>query len=53
MEIFAEFLANIENEQHRARTEEVLKWVKEKYPNLSSGIQMEPADVHRSRYIHH
>ena len=34
MEIFAEFLSNIENEQNRTRTEEVLNWVKEKYPHL-------------------
>ena len=33
MEVFSEFLSSIENEQHRARTEEILKWVKEKYPN--------------------
>ena len=34
MEIFAEFLSKIEIEQHRARIEEVLNWVKEKFPNL-------------------
>lgn len=34
MEVFADFLAKIENPQHRARTEEVLGWVAEKFPNL-------------------
>ncbi|SFB07413.1 MULTISPECIES: iron chaperone [unclassified Bacillus (in: firmicutes)] len=34
MEVFAEYLAAIDNPQHRARTEEVLAWVTEKYPNL-------------------
>lgn len=34
IEIFAEYLAHIENPQHRARTEEILSWVGEKFPNL-------------------
>ncbi|MBB3113839.1 hypothetical protein FHS18_005952 [Paenibacillus phyllosphaerae] len=34
MEVFAEFIAKIENPDHRARTEEVLNWVHEKFPNL-------------------
>lgn len=34
MEIFAQFLARIHNLQHRARTEEVLTWVTERFPNL-------------------
>ncbi|RCX23715.1 hypothetical protein DFP94_1011317 [Fontibacillus phaseoli] len=34
MEAFAEYLAKIDNPQHRARTEEVLAWVTKKYPNL-------------------
>ncbi len=34
MEVFAEYLANIDNPKHRERTEEVLNWVGEKYPNL-------------------
>lgn len=34
MEVFAEYLANINNPQHRARTEEVLSWVAEKFPHL-------------------
>lgn len=34
MEVFAEFIAQIDNPEHQARTEEVLNWVKEKYPKL-------------------
>lgn len=34
MEVFAEYLAGIDNPQHRARVEEVLGWVIEKFPNL-------------------
>ncbi|MEC0211074.1 iron chaperone [Paenibacillus ehimensis] len=34
MEVFAEYLAHIDNPQHRARTEEVLAWVTKKFPNL-------------------
>jgi uncharacterized protein YdhG (YjbR/CyaY superfamily) len=34
MEIFSEYLAHIENPQHRARTEEILSWVSEKFPTL-------------------
>ncbi|SDY90798.1 hypothetical protein SAMN05421736_104155 [Evansella caseinilytica] len=34
MEVFAEFLARIENPQHRARTEEVLAWISKKFPHL-------------------
>ncbi|QHZ47247.1 iron chaperone [Bacillus sp. NSP9.1] len=35
MEVFAEYLANIDHPQHRARTEEVLSWVTEKFPQLA------------------
>ncbi|HEO8419252.1 iron chaperone [Niallia sp. FSL W8-0635] len=34
MEVFAEYLAGIDNPEHRARTEEVLGWVTKKFPNL-------------------
>lgn len=34
MEVFAEYLAHIDNPQHRARTEEVLAWITNKFPNL-------------------
>lgn len=38
MEIFAEYLARIDNPQHRARTEEVLSWVTKNFPNLMPRI---------------
>lgn len=38
MEVFEEFLAHIDNPQHRARTEEVLNWVTKKFPNLMPKI---------------
>jgi uncharacterized protein len=34
MEAFADYLAGIENLEHRARLEEVLSWIMKKYPNL-------------------
>jgi uncharacterized protein len=34
METFAEFLAGIDDPEHRARTEEVLRWVAAQYPDL-------------------
>ncbi|MFE8697390.1 iron chaperone [Cytobacillus sp. FJAT-53684] len=34
MEAFAEFLENIDNPQHRERTEEVLAWVFSEFPSL-------------------
>lgn len=38
MEFFAEYLARINNPEHRARTEEVLAWVSETFPNLMPKI---------------
>ncbi|WP_064092982.1 iron chaperone [Rossellomorea aquimaris] len=38
MEVFAEYLARIDNQEHRARTEEVLAWVTKKFPNLMPKI---------------
>lgn len=34
MEVFAEYLARIDNPQHRARMEEILGWVSKRFPNL-------------------
>ncbi|MCR8642015.1 iron chaperone [Paenibacillus sp. N1-5-1-14] len=34
MEVFEEYLAQIANPDHRARTEEVLAWVSKKFPDL-------------------
>ncbi|MRN55982.1 iron chaperone [Paenibacillus monticola] len=38
MDVFAEYLAQIDNPQQRARTEEVLTWVTNKFPNLMPKI---------------
>ncbi|WP_433753608.1 iron chaperone [Paenibacillus amylolyticus] len=38
METFAEFIARIDNPEHQARTEEVLNWVTEKFPNLKPKV---------------
>ncbi|MCR6106033.1 iron chaperone [Salipaludibacillus agaradhaerens] len=38
MEIFADYLATIDNPQHRSRMEEVLTWVMNTYPNLTPKI---------------
>lgn len=38
MEVFAEFLAKIDNPEHRDRTEEVFTWVTNKFPNLEPKI---------------
>ncbi len=39
MEVFAEFLEQIDNSEHRDRTEKVLGWVTEKFPNLMPVIK--------------
>ncbi|EAE7768106.1 iron chaperone [Listeria monocytogenes] len=39
MEVFAEYLAEIENPDHRARTQEVLTWVAETFPDLRPEIK--------------
>lgn len=38
METFAEYLASIDNPEHKERTEEVLKWITEKFPSLKPKI---------------
>lgn len=38
MDVFSEYLAQIENQEHRTRTEEVLTWVMTSYPNLAPKI---------------
>ena len=39
MEAFASFLAGIDDLSHRERTEEVLAWINNQYPNLKSEIK--------------
>lgn len=34
MEVFSSYLANIENPEHRARTEEILSWAADSFPTL-------------------
>ncbi|WP_026674854.1 iron chaperone [Alkalihalobacterium bogoriense] len=38
MEVFAEFIAAIQKEEHRNRTNEVLSWVSKKFPQLNPKI---------------
>lgn len=52
MEVFEEFLAGIENPQHRARTEEVLGWVTQNYPDLAPKIAWnQPVFTDHGTYI--
>ncbi|MER0468889.1 iron chaperone [Bacillus cabrialesii subsp. cabrialesii] len=39
MEFFSEFLAGIDDPVHRERTEEVLAWIKNKYPHLHTEMK--------------
>ncbi|WP_261134457.1 iron chaperone [Bacillus sp. Marseille-Q3570] len=39
METFAEYVAQVDNPEHRDRTEEVLAWVSKKFPNLKQEIK--------------
>lgn len=52
MEVFMEFLAGIDNPQHRERMEEVLTWVHEKYPQLNPEIKWnQPMFTDHGTYI--
>lgn len=39
MEVFQEYLARMDNPDHRERTEEILAWVANKFPNLDPLIK--------------
>ncbi|WP_347551264.1 iron chaperone [Pseudalkalibacillus hwajinpoensis] len=39
MEVFSEYLTGIDNPDHRDRTEEILAWVANKFPNLEPQIK--------------
>ena len=39
MKVFEDFLNDIENLEQRAKTEEVLKWVNNNYPNLEPKVK--------------
>ncbi|MBC1975179.1 iron chaperone [Listeria booriae] len=38
MEVFEEFIGNIENPEHQARMAEVLAWVETEYPDLGQRV---------------
>jgi uncharacterized protein YdhG (YjbR/CyaY superfamily) len=38
MDVFTEYLARIDNPQHRARMAEILSWVAQSFPNLTPKI---------------
>ncbi|MFD0769421.1 iron chaperone [Bacillus sp. CGMCC 1.60114] len=39
MEVFLKYLAGIDNPDHQGRTEEILAWVANKFPNLEPQIK--------------
>lgn len=39
MEVFSKYLEGIDNPDHRDRTEEVLSWISNKFPNLEQHIK--------------
>ncbi|KXZ18837.1 iron chaperone [Bacillus nakamurai] len=39
MDVFKEYLANIDHTEHRARTEKVLVWITKEFPNLMPAIK--------------
>ncbi|HLS88930.1 MAG TPA: iron chaperone [Sphingobacteriaceae bacterium] len=52
MEVFADYLDAIENLEHRARTQEVLAWVMEQFPDLEPHIKWnQPMFTHRGSFI--
>ncbi len=52
MEVFAEYLARIDNPQHRARMEEVFGWITKKFPDLQPKIAWnQPMFTHHGTFI--
>ncbi|MHB0857823.1 MAG: iron chaperone [Anaerolineae bacterium] len=52
MEVFAEYLAHIDDPQHRVRTEEVLDWVSKTFPNLAPRIAWnQPMFTNHGTYV--
>lgn len=52
MDIFNEFLLKIDNADHHHRTEEVLSWVMEKYPQLVPRLAWnQPMFTHHGTFI--
>jgi len=53
MEVFADFLVNIETRAHRERTKYVLDWINTQFPPYSCENKMELANVYTSRHIYY
>jgi uncharacterized protein YdhG (YjbR/CyaY superfamily) len=54
MEVFSKYLAGIDNPDHRDRTEEILAWVANKFPNLEPQIKWnKPTFTDHGTYIIH
>jgi uncharacterized protein len=52
MEVFSKYLAGIDNPDHRERTEEILAWVANEFPNLEPQIKWNtPMFSHHGTYI--
>ncbi|GIO44378.1 iron chaperone [Paenibacillus apis] len=52
MELFGEFLSKIDNPLHRARMEEVLSWVMEKFPDVEPAVKWnQPMFTDHGTYI--
>ncbi|MBA2875148.1 iron chaperone [Thermaerobacillus caldiproteolyticus] len=52
MEVFVKYLAGIDNPDHRDRTEEILTWVANKFPNLEPQIKWnKPTFTDHGTYI--
>src|SRR5690554_4504981 len=52
MDVFADYLASIDNSQHRARMEEVLGWVSRNFPNLKPRVAWnQPVFTDHDTYI--
>ncbi len=52
MKVFEEYLASINNDQHRARVEEIMKWIMDKFPNLDPKIAWnQPMFTHHETFI--
>lgn len=52
MDNITEFLQQIENQEHRIRMEEIINWIKEKFPNLVLEIKWnQPMFTNHGTYI--
>ena len=52
MKVFSDYLDRLDNDQHRARTKEVLDWVINKFPNLEARIAWnQPMFTHQGTFI--